>query len=185
MFLSNNKQPLTLDVFIEKSKSFGPILVKHIKYYGITWILLVALYGIFHANYRLAINQTPSLPYTLFLICLNRTVETGGFVAFRWHNGAPYPDGYIFIKQLLAGPSDIVTKNERNFVIGDRMLIGKERGLSLKELFPNDELIEGANTIPLNKYFVAGEHEYSLDSRYNLLGLVDKKDVIGRAYPIF
>jgi conjugal transfer pilin signal peptidase TrbI len=32
---------------------------------------------------------------------------------------------------------------------------------------------------------VAGDHEYSLDSRYNLLGLVDEKDVIGRAYPIF
>jgi conjugal transfer pilin signal peptidase TrbI len=63
-------------------------------------------------------------------------------------------------------------------------LVGKEIGLSLKKLFPNDELREGKNTLQLNKYFVAGDHEYSLDSRYNLLGLVDKKDVIGRAYPI-
>jgi conjugal transfer pilin signal peptidase TrbI len=181
----NNQQPLTPDLFFERSKSFGPILVKHIKSHAITWVLLVSLYGVVHANYRLAINQTPSLPYTLFLICLDDTVETGGFIAFKWHHGEPYPDGYLFTKRLLAGPGDIVTKEGRDFIIGNRILVGKEVGLSLKKLFPNDELHEGKNTIQLNKYFVAGDHEYSLDSRYNLLGLVDTKDVIGRAYPIF
>ena len=76
-------------------------------------------------------------------------------------------------------------QKRQKFVVGDRTLVGKEIGLSLKKLFPNDELHEGKNTIQLSKYFVAGDHDYSLDSRYNLLGLVDKKDVIGRAYPIF
>ena len=181
----NEHQPFTLDLVIERSRSFGPVLVKHIKTHAITWILLILLYGVIHANYRLAINQTPSLPYTLFLISLDEKVETGGLIAFKWHNGDPYPDGYTFTKRLLASPGDVVTKRGRNFVVGDRTLIGKEIGLSLKKLFPNDELHEGKNTIQLNKYFVAGDHEYSLDSRYNLLGLVDRKDVIGRAYPIF
>ena len=181
----NNQHPITVDLFIERSKSFGPILLKHIKTHTVTWALLASLYGVVHANYRLAINQTPSLPYTLFLICLDEKVETGGLVAFRWHSGEPYPDGYTFTKRLLAGPGDIVTKKGRDFIIGDRTLVGKEVGLSLKKLFPNDELHEGKNTIQINKYFVAGDHEYSLDSRYNLLGLVDKNDVIGRAYPIF
>jgi conjugal transfer pilin signal peptidase TrbI len=179
------KQPLTVDLFIERSKFFGPILLNHFKSHAITWALLAALYGVIHANYRLAINQTPSLPYRLFLISLDEKVETGGLIAFRWHNGAPYPDGYIFTKRLLAGPGDIVTRKGRDFTVGDRTLIGKEVGLSLRTLFPNDELHEGKNTLQLGKYFVAGDHEYSLDSRYNLLGLVDKKDVIGRAYPIF
>ncbi|MCX7101349.1 MAG: S26 family signal peptidase [Methylobacter sp.] len=181
----NDHQSLTFDLFIERSKSFSPILVKHLKSHAITWALLVSLYGVVHANYRLAINQTPSLPYTLFLICLNDTVETGGFIAFKWHNGDLYPDGYTFTKRLLAGPGDVVSKKGRDFAVGERTLEGKDIGLSLKKLFPNDELREGKNTLQLNKYFVAGDHEYSLDSRYNLLGLVDKKDVIGRAYPIF
>jgi len=185
MSLLNDKRPLTLVIFLNKSKSFAPILVNHVKSHAITWALLVFLYCVIQANYRLAINQTPSLPYTLFLICLNKTVDTGGFIAFRWHNGAPYPNGYPFIKRLVASPGDIVTKKGRDFMIGNRILIGKERGLSLKALYPNDDLHDGENTIQLNKYFVAGEHEYSLDSRYKLLGLVDKKDVIGRAYPIF
>ncbi len=97
----------------------------------------------------------------------------------------PIQTGTRLQNDLLASPGDIVTKKRRDFIVGDRTLIGKEIGLSLKKLFPNDELHEGKNTIQLNKYFVAGDHEYSLDSRYNLLGLVDKKDVIGRAYPIF
>ena len=181
----NDQQPLTFDLVIERSKSFGPILVKHLKSHAITWALLVLLYGVVHANYRLAINQTPSLPYTLFLIGLDDTVETGGYIAFKWRHGEPYPDGITFTKRLIAGPGDIVTKKGRDFIIGDRTLVGKEVGLSLKKLFSNDELHEGKNTIQLNKYFVAGDHEYSLDSRYNLLGLVDKKEVIGRAYPIF
>ena len=50
----NKDQPLTLDLFIERSKSFGPILVKHVKSHAITWALLIALYGVVHANYRLA-----------------------------------------------------------------------------------------------------------------------------------
>lgn len=185
MSLSNDQLPLMLDFFIERSKSFTPILAKHLKSHAITWVLLVSFYGVVHANYRLAINQTPSLPYTLILICLDKTVETGGLIAFRWHSGDPYPNGYTFIKRLIAGPGNVVTKKGRDFVVGDRILVGKETGLSLKKLFPNDEMQEGRNTIQLNKYFVAGDHEYSLDSRYNLLGLVDKKDVIGRAYPIF
>lgn len=181
----NRDEPLTLNVFIEQTKTFGLILVNHLKSHSITWVLLISLYGVIHANYRLAINQTPSLPYTLFLICLDKKVENGGFIAFKWHNGDPYPDGYIFTKRLLASPGNIVTKKGRDFTVGDRTLIGKEVGLSLKKLFPNDELHDGKNTIQLGKYFVAGDHEYSLDSRYNLLGLVDEKDVIGRAYPIF
>ncbi len=181
----NKDQPLTLDLFMERSKSFGSILVRHVKSHAITWGLLIALYGVVHANYRLCINETPSLPYTLFLINLNETVETGGFIAFSWHHGKPYPDGITFVKRLLASPGDIVTKKGRDFIVGDRTLAGKEIGLSLKKLYPNDALHEGKNTIQLGKYFVAGDHEYSLDSRYNLLGLVDKKEVIGRAYPIF
>ena len=178
-------EPLTLKLFIDRSKSFGPILLTHIKRYAITYALMVMLYGVVHANYRISYNETPSLPYTWFLVCLNETVDTGGFIAFRWHGGEPYPDGIIFVKRLVASPGEIVTRNGRNFTVGERTLLGKAVGLSRRKLYPNEELHDGKNTIQLGKYFVAGDHEYSLDSRYNLLGLVDKKEVIGRAYPIF
>lgn len=178
-------QPLTVGQFIGRGRAFCPALAQHIKGHAITWLLAIAMYLLIHANYRLAVNQTPSLPYSMFLIRLDARVETGGFVAFKWHSGPPYPEGSIFVKRVAASTGDTVIKKRRDFVGVGLTLIGKEIGLSKKHLYPNDELREGKNTLPPRKYFVAGDHEYSLDSRYDLLGLVDEKDVIGRAYPIF
>jgi conjugal transfer pilin signal peptidase TrbI len=185
MSTSMKSDPLTVTNMLDKGRAFWTLFVQHVKAYATTWVLLACLYGVFHANYRLAINQTPSLPYDVFLIHLDATVKKEGLVAFKWYHGIPYPDGHIFVKRVAATPGDTVIKKGRNFIVGQHTLIGKEVGLSKRKLSPNDELHEGRNTIPVGKYFVAGDHEYSLDSRYDLLGLVDEKDVIGSAYPIF
>ncbi|POZ50660.1 S26 family signal peptidase [Methylovulum psychrotolerans] len=168
-----------------RTQAFMPKLLRHIRLHGLAWVLLVALASVIQANYRIAINRTPSLPYSVYVICLNDTVEPGGFIAFYWDNGKPYPDGTVFTKRLLAATGDKVTKHGRNFMVGNFTLLGKEYGMTGRKLFPNDQLQEGDNIIPAGKYFVAGDHEYSLDSRYSLLGLVDREEVIGRAYPIF
>jgi conjugal transfer pilin signal peptidase TrbI len=185
MSRSSELQSLTVSEFIERGRAFCPVLAQHIKSHAVTWLLAIAMYMLIRANYRLAINETPSLPYGLFLIHLDSRVKTGGLVAFKSHHIEPYPDGYIFVKRIVASAGDTVIKKRRDFVVGDRMLTGKEIGLSKRKLYSNDELHEGKNTIQPRKYFVAGDHEYSLDSRYDLLGLVDESDVIGRAYPIF
>jgi conjugal transfer pilin signal peptidase TrbI len=162
-----------------------PKLLRHISLHGLAWLLLLALASVIKANYRIAINRTPSLPYSVYLICLNDTVEPGGFIAFYWHNGKPFPNGTVFTKRLLAATGDKVIKHGRDVMVGGVTLHGKEYGITGRKLFPNDQLLEGDNIIPAGKYFVAGDHEYSLDSRYGLLGLVDREEVIGRAYPIF
>lgn len=165
--------------------AFWPLAVRHLKRYGFTWCVVFALFGVIQANYRLAINRTPSLPYTLFLICLNDRPATGGYLAFSWHHGRPYPDGITFIKRLLASPGDSVERHDRDFMVGHHLLIGKPMGMTGRKLYPNDQLQEGKNTLPPHRYFVAGDHEYSLDSRYSLQGLVNETEVIGRAYAIF
>lgn len=171
--------------FGQKAWRFLPMLARHVRVHGLAWLAVVALASVIQANYRIAVNRKPSLPYHVFLIRLNDTVEKGGFVAFRWHHGKPYPDGMAFTKRLLAAPGDVVVREGRDFVIGGTRLEGKEYGMTGRALSPNGQLHDGPNTIPIGKYFVAGDHEYSLDSRYELLGLVDQHDVIGRAYPIF
>lgn len=176
------------DVFIrfgQRTLLFMPKLLGHLRANGLAWLLLLTLASVIQANYRIAVNRTPSLPYGFYLICLNDVVETGGFIAFHWHNGKPFPDGTVFTKRLLAATGDKVVKHGRDVTVGDVTLHGKEYGITGRRLFPNDQLREGDNIIPPGKYFVAGDHEYSLDSRYGLLGLVDQKEVIGRAYPIF
>lgn len=181
----NKNKSLSIKIFKELSKSFFFLLIKHLRSHAVTWVLVISIYLIIHENYRLAINQTPSLPYTLFIIELNHMVKDGGYVAFKWHNGEPYPNGYTFIKRLVAKPGETVTRKGTDFIIGDLVLVGKNIGLSKINLYPNKQLKEGENIIPFNKIFVAGDHEYSLDSRYSLLGLVDNNDIIGNAYPIF
>ena len=176
---------LTLSEIKARAWTFCPLLIRHLKTQGVAWALAWVVYVLLHANYRLAVNQTQSLPYKLFLIELNAHVETGGFVAFRTRHIKPYPDHEIFVKRALATAGDTVVRHGRDFTVGDRTLVGKEIGLSKTRLYPNDELVDGANVVPPKKYFVGGDHEYSLDSRYKLLGLVNERDVIGRAYPIF
>lgn len=170
---------------LRRTRAFTPKLLRFVRLHGLSWLLLLALAEVIQANYRIAVNRTPSLPYSFYLICLNDAVETGGFIAFHWHNGKPFPDGTVFTKRLLAATGDKVTRHGRDVTVGDVTLHGKAYGITGRRLFPNDQLREGDNIIPPGKYFVAGDHEYSLDSRYGLLGLVDQKEVIGRAYPIF
>jgi conjugal transfer pilin signal peptidase TrbI len=185
MLLSTKVGPDRAVIFTNAKTLLTTLLVRHLKSQWLTWLLLFTLYGVIHANYRLVFNQTPSLPFTLLVIALHEPVEAGEYLAFIWHHGPPYPTGHTFVKQVLAGPGDTVIRSGRNFKVNERTLVGQTIGLSLKPLYPNDELSEGTNTIGFNHYFVAGTHKYSLDSRYNLLGLVHKRDVIGRAYPLF
>lgn len=176
---------LTNMTFSERLTIFSQKLVKHVHQQGVIWLLVIALLTLIQANYRLAVNQTPSLSYKLFLICLHDSVSTGDFIAFTWHHGKPYPDGVTFVKRLLASTGDKVIKQGRVFIIGNVTLYAQEVGLTGRQLYANTQLKEGRNEIAPGKYFVAGDHPYSLDSRYNLLGLVEQSEVIGRAYPLF
>ncbi|WP_347990200.1 S26 family signal peptidase [Methylomonas sp. AM2-LC] len=175
----------TPEIFLQEAKIFWPKLRLHFRLNWLVWILIASLYFVVHLNYRLVFNETPSLPYTLFLVRYGENVKTGQVIAFNWHGGKQYPDGIMFAKRLVASQGEVVVRHGRDFSIGDLTLVGKEHGIYTRDLYPNNQLQEGSNVIPIGKYFVAGDHEYSLDSRYSLLGLVDEKDVVGRAYPIW
>ncbi len=175
----------SLEHFSVKAGLFLPEVGRHVRTHWAAWALLVALGSITQANYRLCLNMSPSLPNTLFVIKLNDRIVQGGYVAYAWHGGGPYPAGMTFVKRVLAGPGDNVTRRGRDYVAGGRTLVGKARGMTGRALFPNEALKEGLNILPPSRYFVAGDHEYSLDSRYSLAGLVHEDEVIGRAYPIF
>jgi conjugal transfer pilin signal peptidase TrbI len=135
-------------------------------------------------NYRLMFNVTESLPYKVFLIKVDDHVSTGDFVAFHLHT-PQYPDGFEAVKRVLASPGENVFRHDHEFIIGDRHLAAKTEGIISKHLTPNLELVEGENTLAAQRYFVAGDHEYSLDSRYDKPGLIHQADIFGRAIPLF
>ena len=167
-----------------RALGFARLLAGHLRRQGLAWGLAILVFALFETNYRLGINVSDSLPQTLFLIHLNEPVGRGDYAAFRYHGGPPYPDGTIFVKRVGAAPGDPVVRAGRHFTIGGVALYAQEWGLTGAHLFPNP-LPEGESTIPPGKLFVMGSHEYSLDSRYSQLGLVDQADLVGRAHPLF
>jgi hypothetical protein len=79
-------------------------LPRHVKKHLPAYLLVAVCYHLFKANYLIGWNETPSLPYTLFVIHKNEPVNTGDYAAFRWHGGHPFPDGSLFTKRVKGKP---------------------------------------------------------------------------------
>jgi conjugal transfer pilin signal peptidase TrbI len=142
----------------------------------VLWLMVAWL--AFSRSYMLAFNLTESLPGTVFLISKKTLPEAGDFVAFRWERNWPYPHGSIFVKRLTGLPGAQVTVQGRNYLVDGRTMgLAKERARTGEYLVPGP-----VGVIPEGRYFVAGEHPDSLDSRYQLTGWVKRDQVIGRAY---
>ncbi|MBS2132339.1 S26 family signal peptidase (plasmid) [Burkholderia thailandensis] len=132
--------------------------------------------------YALAFNMTTSLPGTLYFVVKSHPLpKRGDTIAFRWHGGATYPAGVMFIKHVAGEPGDVVHVAGRNVWINDRY-IGYAKPYSLAHV-PLDPAMGGP--IPAGQYFVASPNPNSLDSRYSLAGNVPESAIIGRAYEIF
>jgi conjugal transfer pilin signal peptidase TrbI len=145
----------------------------------VLWLMVA--YLAFSRSYMLALNLTESLPGTVFLISKKTFPEAGDFVAFRWERNWPYPHGSIFVKRLTGWPGAVVTVQGRDFFVDGRAMgMAKERARSGEHL-----VLGPVGVIPDDRYFVAGEHPDSLDSRYQLTGWVKRDQVIGRAYRLF
>jgi conjugal transfer pilin signal peptidase TrbI len=149
--------------------------------YVITAFVLV----LFGSNYKIAVNVTDSLPGYVYLV-EKGTLPTRANepVAFRWRDEAKitqYPDGVTFLKLVAGLPGDSVVKESELIITNEWRLKPKQFSRTNKKLESN----AFTGTIPDGKFFVAGIHADSLDSRYALVGLVSKDDIIGRAYEIF
>lgn len=146
---------------------------------------LLAMWAV-RDHYRLSWNLSQSLPQHLFVIEVGVQPSRGDFVAFKWVADDetplnPYPYGTTFVKIAEGVAGDMVTQKDREFFVGGKD-VGYAKILSKKgynlELGP-------VGVIPPDRYYVRGTHRDSLDSRYALVGLVSKENVIGRAVALF
>lgn len=137
-------------------------------------------------QYKFVWNLSESLPQHFFLIELGVQPTKGDFIAFKWVKDDttpmnPYPYGTIFVKLLEGVAGDVVVEKDREFFI-DAKSLGHAKPLSKK----GQPLEVGyTGVIPDGAFYVRGTHRDSLDSRYSLLGLVKKENVLGRAIAIF
>ena len=90
-----------------------------------------------------------------------------------------YADTKYLIKRVIGLPGEYVAIKDNKVYIGDKIL--KEyylKDVEMKDFTLNDL---GYDVIPKNKYLVLGDNRgNSLDSRDQKVGLIDKKDIVGK-----
>jgi len=156
-------------------------LTRHLRLWGVPYLLAAMLAVWFNAHYTLGLNATDSLPQRLFLIERGVQPHRGDYVAFRWQGGGPYPAGTTFVKIVAGVPGDVVTRVDGVYFVNGQPM-GRAKSVSRQGL----PLQPGpTGTVPAGFYYVRAPHPDSLDSRYALTGWVSKSQMIGRAHALF
>lgn len=126
-------------------------------------------------------NATHSLPFSMFYVSYKTPItEQYQYVEF-WTQNDQFFGTLKFTKQIKGLPGDVIKVKNRNVYVNGHF-VGYAKPFSQKGI-PLTPIQSGV--IPPHHYYVAAEPADSYDSRYANLGLVDEKQIVGRAYPLF
>lgn len=170
---------MNIDEFKNRSIWFWTQMrAKYLK--KILYILVPLL--LFVNFFAFGVNLSSSLPEKLYFVTkYDRDVHKNDYVAFRWFGGL-YPDNARFVKIVAGEPGDIVTRKGREFFVNG-ISVGAAKSVDSfgKPLVASSFV----GKIPPGKYWVKAPHKDSLDSRYEISGLISKGQLIGKVYVIF
>jgi conjugal transfer pilin signal peptidase TrbI len=130
------------------------------------------------AHYRLAGNETNSLPDRFFIVEQGmHPVLRNERLAFHVGTGVRhYPIGMVWVKIVVGLPGDKIEWH------GDEVRVaGKSIGKAQPSNHQGEPLARTpAGIIPVGHYFVATPHPDSYDSRYQDIGLIRDDQIAGR-----
>ena len=145
------------------------------------WLGLIPLSLWFISHYQFAWNKTNSLPQKLFVIKTGALPAKNDYVLFYAPPTSTLKQADTIIKKVIGVCGNIVTKEEQVFYIdGKKIAVAKTHSLKGRPLQTST-----VGMIPKGKYFVWTPHIDSYDSRYDEIGLIDERTIIGVAYPLF
>jgi conjugal transfer pilin signal peptidase TrbI len=131
---------------------------------------------------RFAVNPTPSLKTTLFLLRNSPgAVGKGDYVVFRLGYTDPYVQDRKLVKRVTCDEGENLVVKGRDYWCNGREYLGRAKERTLKGERLKSFTYSGV--IPKGFCFVSGDHKDSYDSRY--WGFLAKKDVSALAYPLF
>lgn len=165
--------------------------MREIKRFRITQVLLVSMFSLLLLSLTLlfcnrwfifTINQTQSLSGNVYVIQKGAPVKKGDLVGFMWNGKIKYPKDAIFVKVVSGVENDHINVVGRNVYINENF-IGEAKQYSSDGKIRLD--IVEPKKIGNNEIFVSTPHKDSLDSRYALVGTINKNIVLGKAYEIF
>ena len=145
------------------------------------WLCLIPLSLWFISHYQFAWNTTNSLPQKLFIIKIAELPVKNDYIMFYAPITSTLKQKDTIIKKVVGISVDIVTKEGQAFYIdGKKMAVAKTHSLKGRPLQTGT-----VGMIPKGKYFAWTPHIDSYDSRYDEIGLIDERTIIGVAYPLF
>ena len=123
------------------------------------------------------------MPQKLFLIKKGKLPDRYDYVLFSKDNKFY---NYNFVKQVIGTEFDEIKQIDRNLWINTKVNPFVIAAGYAKELSLNNEKLNIINVqrIPRDHYYIYAPHKDSLDSRYQEIGLINKDNIIGTAYPI-
>lgn len=132
--------------------------------------------------YELVVNQSNSLPGTLYVLDKTRAPVCGDITVLDMPTDGRFYRGSRMIKKVRGCAGDMVSRKGRKlFINGLRVGYAMQTSTDGKYAL----YAASATTIPPNKVYLSASHPQSYDSRYASYGLRDITELLGTAYPIF
>ncbi len=130
-------------------------------------------------RFEIVVNYSDSLPYH-FVIIDKKLIPTKReqiFVFYVYDNKQLGNKKIKFIKKIAGLPFDkIIIDNKKIFVANKFIGVIKNKSRNNQALSAIDKKIIGEH-----QYFAYAPHKDSFDSRYNEIGLIDEKNIVGTA----
>ncbi|EJG1004445.1 S26 family signal peptidase [Vibrio parahaemolyticus] len=128
---------------------------------------------------KIGFNGTNSVDGYMFLIVKGVVPETGELVAF-WPPENDFYQNIWFVKYMKGAAGDEIVRTGQSFYInGEYIGDAKTESNGGVVLQPSN-----SGVLPQGYYFVWTPHEDSFDSRYEQIGWIPEKSIIGRAFRI-
>lgn len=165
------------------SNAFKKVLGVRLANSVLVVILAIILMSMLATRYRIVMNHDGSLPINGVVIKIGKIpTKNDEIFVFNVKNNPHFKSEEIrFIKHVGGFAGNEIKVREREVYVADRPIgFAKTHSRKGAQLTITEEQV-----IPEHKFFAYTHHEYSFDSRYKDIGLVDEKDIIGTAILTF
>jgi conjugal transfer pilin signal peptidase TrbI len=173
-------------IIVSDIDGYGSYLLKVFVVTGIIFLAVLMAYRYFWAPFfEIACNKSTSLPQKLFFIVKNMPIKRGNYIAFYPPHNPLYSEERgrrtPFLKMVGGIEGDVVSNKKREFYVN-----GIDMGYAHFKAANGKTLYAGkTGVIGHDEYYVYTKNPRSYDSRYKSIGWIQKKDVEGRAFPLF
>ncbi len=172
---------------VEAKQYFVNLYAVFSRKYAVPFFAVFVALWLFSMHYTFAFNMSDSLPGTMYLISKGNTdldeFKKDEYIAYRWIGDKNlYAKGTVFLKRVGAKPGETIVRKDREFFTG-----GKSLGVAKKYSLTGDALEVNTFTgvIPPRFFWSQADNPNSLDSRYELSGLIGAGQIVGKGHLIF